>query len=227
MANKTYNDHPTDNTPAADDLIPYWDVASSAAKKATRAKIVGATITGDGTIDTGGETLTVPATGTAALRDVANTFTANQYITGAVGINTVSPQAALDVRGQMYSTGQLGWYGEKTNVSNNTATNIATIQMSGSGHTGTFLVSARVSATGITSAQVFVVSSAFDNVNVHSASQSLYGFSSVTMTGTISGDTITLRMTQVNPGTLAATVRIAIQPLALFTSATTCTFAIV
>lgn len=97
MANKTYNDHATDSSPASTDLVPFWDAAAGAAKKATRAKIVGATITGDGTIATGGYTLTVPATGTAALLGVANTFTANQSISGKLGIGTASPTTTLHV----------------------------------------------------------------------------------------------------------------------------------
>ena len=39
-------------------------------------------ISGGGTVATGGFTLTVPATGTAALLDVANSFTQNQSSTG-------------------------------------------------------------------------------------------------------------------------------------------------
>lgn len=85
MANKTYNDHPTDNTPAADDLIPYWDVAAGAAKKTTRANLIGGLLTGSGTVATGGYTLTVPATGTAALRNTAQTFAGLQ--TFGNGIN--------------------------------------------------------------------------------------------------------------------------------------------
>lgn len=101
MANKTYNDHPTDNTPAAGDLIPYWDVAAGAAKKAVRSAVIGATITGAGTIATGGYTLTVPATGTAALRDVANTFTANQTVAGTLDVSgpiTLNHNTPLNVK---------------------------------------------------------------------------------------------------------------------------------
>lgn len=51
----------------------------------------GITTTGAGTIATGGFTLTVPATGTAALRDVANTFTQAQTLSLGTGTSlTVS-----------------------------------------------------------------------------------------------------------------------------------------
>jgi len=80
MANVTYNDHTTDTSPTNSDLIPFWDVVAGVAKKTTRANLVGATLTDGGTIVTGGYTLTVPATGTAALRDKANTFTQPQTI---------------------------------------------------------------------------------------------------------------------------------------------------
>lgn len=65
-------------TPAANDEIGIWDVSAGAFLKIRRDNLVGLNATGSGTIATGGFTLTVPATGTAALRDVANTFTAAQ-----------------------------------------------------------------------------------------------------------------------------------------------------
>lgn len=80
MANITYFDHPTKAAPAADDYIPIWDVSGNAAKKALRSALVGAVLTGGGAIATGGYTLTVPATGTVALLDTAQTFTAPQTV---------------------------------------------------------------------------------------------------------------------------------------------------
>ena len=73
------------------------------------------TFSGNGTLATGGFTLTVPATGTAALLGTANTFTAAQTISGnlvvdtntlfvnaatdRVGIGTTSPSAGLHLLG--------------------------------------------------------------------------------------------------------------------------------
>lgn len=65
---------------ASNDELWIWDVTAAALRKCTRADLIGGVITGGGTVATGGFTLTVPATGTAALRDVANTFTANQTV---------------------------------------------------------------------------------------------------------------------------------------------------
>ncbi len=118
MADVTYNDHPEDNSPTANDYIPYWDVADSQAKRALRSALVGATLTGGGAIDTGGNTLTlagngtldlggntltVPASGTAALLGTAQTYTArptfaDHIITGRVRIDPGS--------------GQRGWMGD-------------------------------------------------------------------------------------------------------------------
>lgn len=79
-------------TPASGDLFSIVDVsdttqaASGSTKKVTAAYIAVtdgsvATLTGGGTISLGGFTLTVPATGTVALRGAANTFTTAQTIT--------------------------------------------------------------------------------------------------------------------------------------------------
>ncbi len=54
-------------SPAANDEIGIWDVSAGQYLKIRRDTLVGGTITGDGTVATGGYTLTVPATGTAAL----------------------------------------------------------------------------------------------------------------------------------------------------------------
>jgi hypothetical protein len=58
-------------------------VALSAAQLSA---ILGGTLTGGGIVGTGGFTLTVPATGTAALLSAANTFTAAQTITGSADV---------------------------------------------------------------------------------------------------------------------------------------------
>lgn len=91
MANKTYNDHATDSSPASTDLVPFWDVAAGAAKKTTRANLIGGLLTGSGTVATGGYTLTVPATGTAALLEAAQTLTgANMYLPASTGIAPIT-----------------------------------------------------------------------------------------------------------------------------------------
>lgn len=95
MADVTYNDHPEDNSPTANDYIPYWDVADSQAKRALRSALVGAILAGGGTIDTGGHTLTVPASGTAALLGAAQTFSALQTFSAGLsfGAQTLAAYA--------------------------------------------------------------------------------------------------------------------------------------
>lgn len=65
---------------AADDMIPVWDASAAAQKRATRAAVVGATITGGGTINTAGKTFAVPADGTAALIEATNTYAQPQIM---------------------------------------------------------------------------------------------------------------------------------------------------
>jgi hypothetical protein len=89
MADKTINTLDTElTTVGANDLIGVWDVAAAQYKKAKRSNVVGATITGGGTIAMGGFTFTVPATGTAALLGRTQTFT---------GANTIDASAGSDV----------------------------------------------------------------------------------------------------------------------------------
>ena len=75
---------------ASGDLFPLLDVSASAGSqgsKITRDELrIGMGITGGGTLATGGFTLTVPATGTAALRGAANTFTAAQTFNADVSL---------------------------------------------------------------------------------------------------------------------------------------------
>ena len=102
---KTIHQLPVVTTAASGDEVAIWRAANSDTKRITKANFVGATITGGGTLATGGFTLTVggtssingnlsgpgftltvPATGTAALRDVANTFTqANTFAAATFG----------------------------------------------------------------------------------------------------------------------------------------------
>jgi len=77
-------------SPAANDEIGIWDVSANQYMKITRSTLVGATLTGGGTVATGGYTLTVPATGTAALLATAQTFTKKQTI--APDSNTIGLQ---------------------------------------------------------------------------------------------------------------------------------------
>lgn len=67
------------------DLIEVEIAASGLSRKVPRSMLIGATLLGDGTIATGGFALTVPATGTAALRNVVQTFT--QLQTFGAGIS--------------------------------------------------------------------------------------------------------------------------------------------
>lgn len=91
MADKTINTLDTELvTVGANDLIGVWDVAAAQYKKAKRSNLVGATITGGGTIALGGYTLTVPASMTAAGRNTAQTFT---------GVQTMQDGAAIGVAG--------------------------------------------------------------------------------------------------------------------------------
>ena len=80
MADKTITDLTVTTSAAAADEIPIWVAASSATRKITKANFMGGVLTGAGTVATGGFTLTVPATGTAALLGTANTFTQSQVI---------------------------------------------------------------------------------------------------------------------------------------------------
>lgn len=73
-------------SPAANDEIGIWDVSAGQYLKIQRSTLVGATITGGGTIALGGYTFTVPATGTGALLATANTFTATQSIKATLSL---------------------------------------------------------------------------------------------------------------------------------------------
>ena len=68
---------------ATADEIPIWVAGSAVTRKITKANFLQGAFTGGGTLATGGFTLTVPATGTAALLATANVFTAAQKAIGA------------------------------------------------------------------------------------------------------------------------------------------------
>jgi hypothetical protein len=80
MTDKTITQLTATTSAVGADEIPMWVAGSGVTRKITRANFIGATLTGAGTIATGGFALTVPATGTAALRGAANTFTRGQVI---------------------------------------------------------------------------------------------------------------------------------------------------
>lgn len=89
---KTINGLTVTTSAASGDFIPIWRAANSDTRKITKANLIGAALTGGGTIATGGFTLTVPATGTAALLGTAQTFSALQTFTSGIsfGAETLS-----------------------------------------------------------------------------------------------------------------------------------------
>lgn len=89
MADRTITQLTVTTSAAAGDEIPIWVAASSVTRKITKANFMGGVLTGAGTVATGGFTLTVPATGTAALLGTANTFTQDITITKASGFAAV------------------------------------------------------------------------------------------------------------------------------------------
>ena len=87
MANVNIIDLTALTDPATADEVEVYDASASQNKRLALSRLVrgdgsGARVTGAGTIALGGFTLTVPATGTAALRGVANTFTQTQTVDG-------------------------------------------------------------------------------------------------------------------------------------------------
>lgn len=68
------------------DLMLFWNVAGGYQRRITKANFMGGVLSGAGTIATGGFTLTVPATGTAALRGVAQTFSALQTFGAGISL---------------------------------------------------------------------------------------------------------------------------------------------
>lgn len=87
MATTTVNGLPQIASPVATDKVSAWDTSAGTAGYITLSGITGTAVTGGGTVATGGYTLTVPATGTAALLGSTNTFTRTQ---------TMSPTPTTD-----------------------------------------------------------------------------------------------------------------------------------
>jgi hypothetical protein len=109
MADKTIATLDTEITsPGANDLIGVWDIAAGQYKKCKRSNLVGAAVTGGGTIALGGFTLSVPATMVAAGRNVANTFNIVQTFSAGLNVGTVgstlSEPSAGVVRQQVAAT---------------------------------------------------------------------------------------------------------------------------
>lgn len=85
MADKTITQLTATTSAATADEIPLWVAGSAVTRKITKANFLQGAFTGGGTVATGGYTLTVPATGTAALLATANVFTVLQTINAAAG----------------------------------------------------------------------------------------------------------------------------------------------
>lgn len=68
MADQTILQETLDNNIVDGDWLIYWKTSTGVQRRVARSSLLGATLTGAGTIATGGFTLTVPATGTAALK---------------------------------------------------------------------------------------------------------------------------------------------------------------
>jgi hypothetical protein len=105
MANKTIDQYTAlGTTPAAGDFFAIWDLDAGAQKKVSYANLFGATITGGGTIATGGYTLTVPATGTAAL-------IAGSTWVPAITATTTSPTVTYTTQeGKYYTIGNIVFF---------------------------------------------------------------------------------------------------------------------
>lgn len=84
MANTTITQLAPLTAVAADDELAIWDSSAAQTKKSTREDVVGATITGKGTITTNGKTVAAPADGTLALLEVAQEYTAKPTFAAGV-----------------------------------------------------------------------------------------------------------------------------------------------
>ena len=102
MADKTITQLTATTSAVGADEIPLWVAGSAVTRKITKANFLQGAFTGGGTVATGGFTLTVPATGTAALLATANVFTAAQ--TG-IAVPIGSRRAASGAGAQIGYTG--------------------------------------------------------------------------------------------------------------------------
>lgn len=85
-------------SPASGDELGIWDVSAAQYLKITRANLIGATLTGGGTIATGGYTLTLAASGTPAYVNSTTTWTPTLLFGGASTGITYSTQVGRCVR---------------------------------------------------------------------------------------------------------------------------------
>lgn len=193
MADITYDGHPLKAAPAADDYIPIWDVSGNAPKKALRSALVGAVLTGGGTIATNGKTLTVPESGTVPLPTLPQTWTARQAFVAGVGLQ-----------------------GTKTGVAHNVATPLCDIIITGTGILGAnYLVALTVISGATSSAQTWLVTLGFNQTAAAKLGESLYGHSSITVAAAANTAQrkVTLTITQVNGAAQACTVSVSVLPL--------------
>jgi len=149
MADKTITQLTATTSAASSDEIPIWVAGSAVTRKITKANFLQGAFTGGGTVATGGYTLTVPATGTAALRGVANTFTAAQKFQCAASVlpidsnQNVAEAAAPGVRVSNNGNAAIDLYGWAT------VTQLALVRRDlGNNTAGPSLYVARNSSTG-------------------------------------------------------------------------------
>lgn len=96
MATTTVNALPQIASPVSADKVSAWDASAGTAGYIEVGDLITTAVTGGGTIATGGFTLTVPGTMTAAGRNVANTFSERQTLSD--GAITGSVTCALDAQ---------------------------------------------------------------------------------------------------------------------------------
>lgn len=193
MTDITYDGHPLKAAPAADDYIPIWDVSGNAPKKALRSALVGAVLTGGGTIATNGKTLTVPESGIVPLVTLPQTWTARQAFAAGVGLQ-----------------------GTKTGVAHNVATPLCDIISGGSSAlAANYLVAITVASGSTVSAQTLLVTQGFSQVAAAKLGESLFGHSSITVAAAANTGQrkATLTITQVNGAAQACTVSVSVLPL--------------
>lgn len=84
MTNVTVNGLGVLSVAASNDEIPIWDVSTGQQLKITRANLIGALLTGGGTINTGGVTITLTGGGTLDLGAGSLAVTGNQTLIGSI-----------------------------------------------------------------------------------------------------------------------------------------------